>query len=283
MAEALIVLLLVAALAWFASRLFVGARSLLTSEIVNEWEHAFLVADGKVAQGPLPPGRHRVSGPNALPGPHRAIVRLPSGEQDVSTAAQSILTADRIQVKAVASLVFEVADARLALEAASPSARGLSEHLIRSALHGAVYRDANLVLRDVIGSRTLEAVLADREALDAALATAMADSFAPRGLRAVRVVVRDVILGTTLRKGYEAAEIARVEGAAALERARAEAATLRSLANAARMTRDNPALLSLRLLQTLEREGGKGMTLVLGEAGLPTGASAPPRDVGTKD
>ena len=54
---------------------------------------------------------------------------------------------------------------------------------------------------------------------------------------------------------------------AALERARGEHAALRSPANAARLLKDNPDLMNLRLLQALG-SGGKGTTLVLGDGAL---------------
>jgi hypothetical protein len=56
--------------------------------------------------------------------------------------------------------------------------------------------------------------------------------------------------------------VAKADGATALERARSETASLRSLANAARQLADNPALFQLRLLQQLE--GSTGNTIVVG-------------------
>jgi hypothetical protein len=63
---------------------------------------------------------------------------------------------------------------------------------------------------------------------------------------------------------------ARQEGLAALERARGEQAALRSLANAAKMLDGNPALMNLRILQTLSASQGTTPppTVVLG---VPTG------------
>ena len=49
--------------------------------------------------------------------------------------------------------------------------------------------------------------------------------------------------------------LARPRGQAELERARAEAAALRSLANTARLLADHPALLQLRTVQAAERSG----------------------------
>ncbi|HEY0204879.1 MAG TPA: hypothetical protein VGC15_12105, partial [Acetobacteraceae bacterium] len=53
------------------------------------------------------------------------------------------------------------------------------------------------------------------------------------------------------------------EGQAALERAHGEQASLRALANAARMLRNNPELQNLRLLQAIGTAGSP-VTIVLG-------------------
>ncbi len=65
-----------------------------------------------------------------------------------------------------------------------------------------------------------------------------------------------------LKQTFAQVVLARKEGQAALERARGETAALRTLANAAKMMEDNPALLQLRLLHALA--GSTGNTLVLG-------------------
>jgi hypothetical protein len=58
-----------------------------------------------------------------------------------------------------------------------------------------------------------------------------------------------------LRQAAAETAVARSRGLAALERARAEVAATRALANAARLVADNPALLHLRTLQAVERGG----------------------------
>lgn len=76
-----------------------------------------------------------------------------------------------------------------------------------------------------------------------------------------------------LRRTFAQVVAARKEGLAALERARGETASLRNLANAARMMSANPTLLQLRLLQELGRSAGN--TIVLG---LSTTTPLPLRD-----
>ena len=68
-----------------------------------------------------------------------------------------------------------------------------------------------------------------------------------------------------LKKVFSEVLKAKQEGQAALERARGESASLRNLANAARLLESNPALQNLRLMQSI---GAPGNTLVMG---LPMG------------
>ena len=82
-----------------------------------------------------------------------------------------------------------------------------------------------------------------------------------------RVALAGVVLPPELRRSVTEVERARIEGLAALERARGEHAALRSLANAARMLKDNPDLMNLRLLQAVGA-AGKGATIMVGEGAL---------------
>ena len=73
-----------------------------------------------------------------------------------------------------------------------------------------------------------------------------------------------------LRRAAMDVVVARERGRAELERARAEAATLRSLANTAQLLEEHPALLHLRTLQTASEPG---TTVVL----VPPGRDQGPR------
>jgi hypothetical protein len=57
------------------------------------------------------------------------------------------------------------------------------------------------------------------------------------------------MLGREIRDAFAAPAIAQKQGQAALERARGEVSSMRALANAARIARDNPDLMRLRALQ----------------------------------
>lgn len=80
------------------------------------------------------------------------------------------------------------------------------------------------------------------------------------------VTIDTIQLPPETRRLFVEVEKARLEGLASLERARGEQAALRALANAARLLKDNPELLNLRLLQTVG--AAKGATVVLGQGAL---------------
>src|SRR5258708_22735068 len=76
------------------------------------------------------------------------------------------------------------------------------------------------------------------------------------------------MLPAELKRAFGDVLKAKQEGQAALERARGESASLRNLANAARVLEGNPALMNLRLMQSLTAAQNAGNTLVLG---MPAG------------
>ena len=83
------------------------------------------------------------------------------------------------------------------------------------------------------------------------------------GLTVTRLLLTEVTMPPEIRRMFTEVERARREGLAALERARAEQASLRALANAARALASNSGLARLRLLQTMESAKG-AKTFVLG-------------------
>lgn len=209
--------------------------------LVSEFEHVVLVRRGCIERV-LQPGVHRLR-----PRIDR-LVRFPRAEQILVVKGQETLTGDGAGVRATVALTYRIADAIEATRA-SPFVERL--HL-----------KVQLALRNVLGERELEQLLADRSTLDSALVNQVRHSVGDEiGVIVIDVAVRDLIVPGALRAAVAEVVSARLAGQAALERARGETAALRSLANAARLAQDNPALLQLRLLQTVEPQGN---TFVLG-------------------
>jgi len=76
--------------------------------------------------------------------------------------------------------------------------------------------------------------------------------------------IKDVMFPGELKALFAQVVNARKEGEAALERARGETAALRNLANAAGLMEQRPALMQLRVLQTLGQSTGNTVVLGLG-------------------
>lgn len=125
-----------------------------------------------------------------------------------------------------------------------------------------LYLAVQLGLRNAIGSRALAEALTDREAISSEVLAAVGDEASRAGRSIETLALRDFMVPGELRRAVAEVVTARLSGQAALQRARSESAALRSLANTARLVRDNPELLQLRLIQQMETS--KGNTYVIG-------------------
>ena len=108
----------------------------------------------------------------------------------------------------------------------------------------------------------MEALLTQRVAIGAQLRELIAPQAEAVGVQVHAVEVRDVMLPGELRKAFSEVLKAKQEGQAALERARGESAALRNLVNAARLIDNQPALATLRFLQTLGNANANQMLVM---------------------
>src|SRR5207237_9229363 len=108
-------------------------------------------------------------------------------------------------------------------------------------------------IREAWAARTLDEVLAAKNALDAELRAFVRERIAEAGIEVTEVGVKDVILAGEIRelvnKVVEAERVAKAN----LIRRQEETAATRSLLNTARLMEDNPLLLRLKELESLER------------------------------
>lgn len=212
---------------------------------VYDFEHALLYVDGRFERL-LPPGRHLTAWFS-----RHDVYRLSRSELVEHVGPVDVISADKLVFRLSAVVWFRIAD---------PQAAFVEDYRqkVRLAISSA--------LQSLAGERSVETLLAGRAALDEALKAALPPSLA--GCEIGQAAVTAVSLPPELRRLFSEVERARLEGQAALERARGEQAALRALANAARMLKDNPELQNLRLLQTLSGSGRSQPTIVLGEGAL---------------
>lgn len=172
----------------------------------------------------------------------------------VIVPGQEVLSADNVGLKASLLVTHQVVDpAKAAHETQN--------------WHGELYNAAQVALRAVAGGVTIEALLSQRLDLGAQLLARVKPDADKIGVNVLAVEIRDVTLPNDLKRAFADVLKAKQEGQAALERARGESAALRNLANAARVLEDHPALMNLRLMQSLTTAQNAGNTLVLGVPG----------------
>ena len=214
--------------------------------VVQEWERVLAYRDGRFTEV-LEPGRHRRSRRRTR------FVRVAVRPRLLAVPAQEVLTADGLAVKVSLLATVRTADPRRWHEAVEDA-------------DGFVYAALQVALREAVAGRTLDELLAARQALPAEMTEPVAAGAAAVGVAVEGLSVRDVMVPAELRRAAAEAATARAQGQAALERARSEVAATRALANAARLVTEQPGLLQLRTLQAVEAGGA---TVVLTTSGAP--------------
>ncbi|MBE0542416.1 MAG: slipin family protein [Verrucomicrobia bacterium] len=170
-------------------------------------------------------------------------------------AGQDVLTADNVGLKLSLLVTYQVTDpAKAAHETQN--------------WQGDLYNATQIALRAVVSGVAVEALLNQRLEIGAQLLARVQPEAAKIGINVLAVEVKDVMFPADLKRAFSDVLKAKQEGQAALERARGESASLRNLANAARVLEGNPALMNLRLMQSLSAAQNAGNTLVLGVPGF---------------
>jgi regulator of protease activity HflC (stomatin/prohibitin superfamily) len=201
---------------------------------VLEWQRTLLFTDGRFARI-LEPGRHRYAR-------HSSTFETVDMRRRLTVVnGQELLTADGLTLRLSAQVTWRVADPVAFVTVATMPDQVL-------------YTGVQLALRDVVAAGTLDELVADRGRLTVEPAT-IAAHVDGLGIELLTVAVRDVMLPGELRRAAVETLLAREKGKAELERARAEAASLRTLANVARVLEEHPALLHLRTIQAASTPG----------------------------
>ncbi|MBI2927976.1 MAG: slipin family protein [Verrucomicrobia bacterium] len=232
------------------------AGAVIAFAVIKHVRRAFLVPEGyagllyhkgKFAKV-LGAGRH------IRWGRHFTLDRQDVRKAALLVAGQDVLTADNLGLKLSLLVTYQVTEP---VKAAHETQNW----------QGDLYNAAQLALRAVVSGATVEALLTQRLEIGAQLLARVQPEAAKIGVNVLAVEVKDVMFPAELKRAFADVLKAKQEGQAALERARGESASLRNLANAARLLDGNPALQNLRLLQSLTAAQSAGNTLVLGMPG----------------
>ena len=184
------------------------------------------------------------------------VLHVDLREQVLDIAGQDIMTADKVTLRLNAVLTYKVADAIRAVTVVDDYVQAL-------------YREAQLALRAVIGTRELDQLLADKDAVAGELDAIVGERARAFGLEIVSLGIRDLILPGEMRDLMNRVTEAKKAAEANLVARREETAAMRSQANTAKILESNPMLMKLKELEVLEKVAAdSNLSVVLTETGL---------------
>ncbi len=160
--------------------------------------------------------------------------------QTMEVAGQDILTRDKVSLRVNLTALWQVVDA--------VQARAAVVNVVES-----VYKELQFALRAAVGGRSLDELLGDKGVLDREIGAAVATRLEGQGVVVKSVGVKDVILPGEMKTILNQVVEAEKRAQANLIQRREETAATRSLLNTARLMDDNPTLLRLKELETLEK------------------------------
>jgi regulator of protease activity HflC (stomatin/prohibitin superfamily) len=209
--------------------------SVITEAVVENHEAGLLTVEGRLVER-LAPGRHAFW----IAGRKIEVKRLDLRPQAVEITAQEMLTKDRIALRVTLTAFRRIVDPERVV-ATVPD------------VDAWLYRLVQFAIREAVAGRTLDEVLSAKAALDAELRDYVRARVAESGVEVTELGVKDVILPGEIRelvnKVVEAERLAKAN----LIRRQEETAATRSLLNTAKLMEDNPLLLRLKELESLER------------------------------
>ncbi|XP_052787994.1 mechanosensory protein 2-like [Mya arenaria] len=151
---------------------------------------------------------------------------------------QEVLTKDSVTVAVDAVVYYRVYNAATSITNVEDANR--STRLL-----------AATTLRNVLGTKNLSEILADREAISHQMQTSLDEATDPWGVKVERVEVKDVRLPVQLQRAMAAEAEAAREARAKVIAAEGEQKASRALKEAADVISESPTAIQLRYLQTL--------------------------------
>jgi regulator of protease activity HflC (stomatin/prohibitin superfamily) len=225
--------------------LLLGTRRI----IIYEYERGVLFRNGKF-QRVLTPGSY------FLNSNFHKLFRSDMRRQSVTLQGQEILTADNLSIRISLAATFQVSDPYRALN----NTTNYQDEL---------YLILQNELRDLVGAVPVAELLEKRNRMGETMLERSKPQVLELGVDLLSVKIKDTMFPGELKNIFAQVINARLEGVAALERARGETAALRNLANGAKLLEDHPGLYQLRLLQALEESPNSTIILAPEAKNLP--------------
>jgi len=167
------------------------------------------------------------------------VKRLDLRPAAVEITAQETLTKDRIALRVTLTTFRRIVDPERAVGVADVDAW--------------LYRLVQFAIREAVAARTLDEVLSAKGALDQELRTFVRGRLGEAGIEVTELGVKNVILPGEIRELVNKVVEAERTAKANLIRRQEETAATRSLLNTAKLMEENPLLLRLKELESLEK------------------------------
>ncbi len=216
-----------------------GKTTFATFTLVDEGKRGLVHLDGRLIRE-LDPGAYAFWTAGANP----VITITELRRQTLEVAGQEILTADKVAIRVNVSAAFQVVNAA----AARAGVMDVEQHL---------YRMVQIAVRQSLGKRTLEQILAEKTDLDAAVAETVRGDMEGLGVDVGVIALKDIVLPGDVRDIMNQVVTAEKQAQANLIRRREEVASTRSLLNTAKLMGENPLLVRLKELESLEKIADK--------------------------
>jgi regulator of protease activity HflC (stomatin/prohibitin superfamily) len=206
-----------------------------------------------VLDAELPPGRHAAWTTSRKV--NFAVIDL--REKLLHITGQEVMTKDKVTLRLNVSVQYRVADAkRLATVAREPD--------------DVLYLAVQLAAREQIATRTLDELLASRDAIAGAISPAVGERATGIGLSVITFGVKDVVLPGDMKELMNRVIEAQKVAEANVITRREEIAAVRSMAQTAKVLSENPLLLRMKELEAYKELAGKveKLHVVLGDTGV---------------
>lgn len=210
-------------------------RSLAVFSVVEEAKTGLLFLDNRFVRT-LPPGKYGFWAVSAAPRVEIVDLR----RQILEVPGQEILSRDKVGLRVNILAEYQVRDAVKAKQ----TIKDFEAYL---------YRLLQLTVRQALGRKTLEEILAEKTEIGEDTVSAVRAEMNNVGVEVGAIALKDIILPGEIREIMNQVVSAEKQAQANLIRRREETAATRSLLNTAKLLEDNPILVRLKELETLEK------------------------------
>ncbi|NOQ34614.1 MAG: slipin family protein [Methylococcaceae bacterium] len=160
--------------------------------------------------------------------------------QVMDVSGQEILSRDKVSLRVNLSAAYQLTD--------PVKARATFKDM-----YDYLYRELQFGLRQAIATRTLDQLLSDKGELESEIYNYVRDKVEAHGFSLRTVGIKDIILSGEMKDILNQVVMAEKAAQANVIKRREETAATRSLLNTAKLMDDNPTLLRLKELETLEK------------------------------